>query len=318
MLQVNKYHGSVSINRSIKQLIDSLYTDYDREQFQFNLLLRTSRKIINYLTTEDGQKPSAIFTSLMIQNSSLSLVITLLKIVLICQHIHSHLEIVIAQLIRYHEKLPESQCQSFINFLEVFDIVFALYTENVQYSLVQIQDEPIEAKHLISLEKNRIFSQIKGTELQGINLSGYHLKAADFSLAKLSKANLSHTCLEASKLILTDLQGADLSYAQLKNADSRRAQVNRADLSYANLCEADLSHANLNQSNLHSANLNYASARHVNFCGADLRNVQFEHSNLFGSKLDQVKVQQSQFHNHNSLKPETGQQQLNRGAIFSN
>ncbi len=325
LLKVNNYHCSASINRSTEQIIDGLYTDHNHKQFKFDLLLRTSRKIINYLTTEDGQKPSAIFTSLMIQNSFLSLVVTLLKIVLICPDVHSHIEIVIAQLIRYHEKLPESQCQSFINFLEVFDIVFALYTENVQYSLVQIQDETLATKHLISLEKNRIFSQIKGTQLQGINLSGSDLKAADFSLAKLSKANLSNTCLEASKLILTDLQEANLSYAQLKSADLRRADLRQANLAHGNLsaaklCHANLRHANLQAAQLTSANFQGANLGSVNLQGAhlryaDLRYVNLDYANLRSADLSYADLRGSTLHHADLTGAVVRHAQVNRADL---
>jgi hypothetical protein len=66
----------------------------------------------------------------MSQGHPLTVVVLLLKIVLICKPARTHLEACIADLIRYHEKSPET-CSWMINFIEIFNIIFAIYADNM-------------------------------------------------------------------------------------------------------------------------------------------------------------------------------------------
>ncbi|MEY3300456.1 MAG: hypothetical protein RLZZ597_3716, partial [Cyanobacteriota bacterium] len=67
-------------------------------------------------------------------------------------------------LIRYYEQFPPEECQWVINFLEVFRVTFAIYTENIEYNLVQVNTELTAAGEdpadpLDNLSNFRIFSQ---------------------------------------------------------------------------------------------------------------------------------------------------------------
>ncbi|PMB20692.1 hypothetical protein CEN47_21675 [Fischerella thermalis CCMEE 5319] len=125
------------------------------------LLLRTCNRMIDFLTTENSVQPSSLFVLLLSQGHPLTLVIVLLKIILICKHSRSHLESRIAHLIRYYDRYSEAECQWFINFIEIFNITFAIYAENVEYNLIKVEEA--EKAHEVEFDPNayRVFSQLK-------------------------------------------------------------------------------------------------------------------------------------------------------------
>ncbi|NEP12099.1 MAG: pentapeptide repeat-containing protein [Symploca sp. SIO2C1] len=287
-------------NTSLSQKLEELYQSYDQEKLSVDLLIRTCRRVIEFLLTEDNHEPSQLFILLANQNSPLDIVIPLLKIILICKYVRNHLDACLAQLIRYYENYPEDECQWFINFLEVFNIVFAIYTENVQYSLVKVKDANPDNKKIIDFDSYRIFPQLKGVDLQdadlsgadirgtnlsdadlrGANLSSANLSDANLSLAKLKRANLSNAILNSTKLTVAHLQNADLSGASLWDADLRRAQLHQVNFSGASLIAAQLSNTNLRQANLRNANLKSA-----NLSRSNLRETILRHADLRGAKF---------------------------------
>ncbi|WP_096595349.1 hypothetical protein [Calothrix sp. NIES-2098] len=124
-----------------------------------NLILRTCTKVIDCLTIEPGKEPSPLFILLLSGGNPLTLVIILLKIILICRNARSHLEIRIADLINYYESYPEDECSWFINFLEFFNITFAIYAENVEYNLIKMKEDDLCNSE--NLDDYRVFSQLK-------------------------------------------------------------------------------------------------------------------------------------------------------------
>ncbi len=135
--------------------------DYNESTIDKNLLLRTCNKVVDCLTSEDGKIPSHLFILLLSQGNPLTLVIVLLKIVLISKHSRRHLEMRIANLINYYDTYPEEECQWVINFIEMFNITFAIYAENVEYNLIKMQDQSNIDESEINLDTYRIFSQLK-------------------------------------------------------------------------------------------------------------------------------------------------------------
>ena len=158
-----KHHPvAEQIKTQLKQRLRNLYLEDDANPIDYSLVLRTCDRVIDLLMSEDKQTPSPLFTLVLSQGSSLTLAIILLKVVLISPNSHPYLEASIADLIRYYEQFPQSDCQWVLNFLEVFRVTFAIYTENVEYSLVKVscnlngsQYSPIKK----DAETFRIFSQ---------------------------------------------------------------------------------------------------------------------------------------------------------------
>jgi uncharacterized protein YjbI with pentapeptide repeats len=314
-----------TLNTKLAPKINALYVDRNAEHLNFDLFLRTCRRIIEFLTTEDAQQPSTLFVLMTDRESTLSLAIVLLKIILICKYVRIHLEVCIAKLIRYYEKFSEQECHWFINFLEVFNVVFSIYTENVQYHLVRIKDSESGNSPKINLDAYRVFPQLKGTDLRGTNLSntdlrGQNLSAADLreanlsgadlseanlSLVRLNQANAIGTILHRADLVAANLRGANLQGANLREthlryADLRNAHLNsadfslaklkmvdlsQADLSHAELKQADLSRANLTEANLTGASFSRANLTGANLAGANLTGANLGHANLTGVNL---------------------------------
>ncbi|NJL48646.1 MAG: hypothetical protein HC929_15655 [Leptolyngbyaceae cyanobacterium SM2_5_2] len=136
--------------------------------------------MIDYLMTENQEQPSPLFSLILSQGNALTLAIILLKLVLISRNSQLYLEVRIADLIRYYERFPRQDCQWVINFLEVFQVTFAIYAENTEYNLVRIDESaeqaPLLAYSLEDLETFRIFSQRMG-------LSKFNPDSADPSLS---------------------------------------------------------------------------------------------------------------------------------------
>lgn len=135
-------------------------TDYNQEIITKELFLRTCNRVIDCLTTENGKEPSSLFILLLTSGHSLTLVIILLKIILISRNSRRHLEIKIAHLIRFYEKYPEEECKGIINFIEIFNITFAIHAENVEYNLIKMEEEQSSNPQL-NLDGYRVFSQMK-------------------------------------------------------------------------------------------------------------------------------------------------------------
>jgi hypothetical protein len=151
-----------TLRQQLSEKVSSWKSQYDEEMIGKELFLRSCNRIIDCLTTENGKEPSPLFILLLSQGHPLTLVIVLLKIVLICRNSRSHLEIKIANLIRYYEKYPESECQWVIHFIEIFNITFAIYADNVEYNLIKMKDDNQEVCNpQVDLDAYRVFSQLK-------------------------------------------------------------------------------------------------------------------------------------------------------------
>ncbi|GAB4377085.1 MAG: hypothetical protein Kow00121_25570 [Elainellaceae cyanobacterium] len=161
-------HGEVSeiLKQQLAKKLNLLYLEHQERTLDSSLILRSANRVIDYLTIEPNQEPSQIFVLLLSKGGSLTLVILLLKIILICQYSRTHLETRIAGLIRYYEKHSEEECRWLIHFLEVFKITMAIYAENVEYNLVKMNYCYSNALSQ-PLDRVRIFSQLKPDRLQG-------------------------------------------------------------------------------------------------------------------------------------------------------
>ncbi|MHC0062607.1 hypothetical protein ACWATR_06720 [Nostoc sp. UIC 10890] len=135
--------------------------DYNQEIMTKELFLRTCNRVIDCLTIENAKQPSSLFILLINQGHSLTLVIILLKIILICKNSRRHLETRIAHLIRFYEKYSEEECKGVINFMEIFNITFAIYAENVEYNLIKMEEEEQSSNSQLNLDGYRVFSQMK-------------------------------------------------------------------------------------------------------------------------------------------------------------
>lgn len=152
---------SETIKTQLNSQLNTLYTSYDNQPWDNALLLRTCNRVIEYLTTVDGENPSLLFILLATQGKALTLAILLLKIILICPQTHTHLECRLAQLIQRYQCQSESECQWLTHFLEVIQLILTIYADNVRYDLVNMSESKPEMNANEPQNFYRIFSQIK-------------------------------------------------------------------------------------------------------------------------------------------------------------
>lgn len=147
-------------NKKLFKKLGTLYQEHNQDQVTEALLLRTSNRVIDYLTTEDHNEPSDLFILLLSHGHPLTLVIVLLKIILICPNARIHLETCIAKLIQYYVDYPENECKWVVNFFEVFNITFAIHAGNVQYNLIKMETKGANDSDT-PIDTYRVFSQLR-------------------------------------------------------------------------------------------------------------------------------------------------------------
>jgi hypothetical protein len=162
IFSVERDEFAMTLRNQLSEKLNTLYTNHNERTINNGLILRTANRIVEYLTTENQQEPSPLFVLLLSQGNTLTLVVVLLKVILICGHTRTHLEARIAALIRYYAKYSEEECQWVVNFFEIFRIITAIYTENIEYNLVNMKTAEARSRSLESdMEVYRIFSQLK-------------------------------------------------------------------------------------------------------------------------------------------------------------
>ncbi|VXD12276.1 conserved hypothetical protein [Planktothrix serta PCC 8927] len=331
MFNISQQYPANILRERIEEKLESLYCiDHDKI-INKALISRTCNRLIEYLLIEKGKPPSFLFNLMIRQGSQLTLVILLLKLVLMGNSCRSYLEICIANLIQFYQDHAEARCQGVIQFLEIFNLVFTLFTENVQYFLVKTKDCPPGTQSETELDTYRLFCQFKGpdlrttnlkevqskgkdlrgADLRDMNLKSVELIQVDLSLAKLSGAdlsqgnftetkffisNLNYTNLTEANLTKTDFRRAELKHANLTGTNLKQANFNRADLkgaiiTHANLQEADLENSDLSEVNLSSSQLQLANLSGANLKGANLKGANLTNVNLSRANLQGANLQ---------------------------
>ncbi|MBD2664731.1 hypothetical protein B6N60_01854 [Richelia sinica FACHB-800] len=150
-----------NLGKQLTENLDAWKSESNDAVINPGLFLRTCNRVIDLLTTENGREPASLFNSLISEGRSLTLVILLLKIVLISKNSRNHLEVRIAKLINIYESYPEDECYCLINFMEVFNITFAIHGEDIEYNLIHMKGEKKPFNPASNLDDYRVFSQLK-------------------------------------------------------------------------------------------------------------------------------------------------------------
>ncbi|MFB2934543.1 hypothetical protein ACE1B6_04635 [Aerosakkonemataceae cyanobacterium BLCC-F154] len=148
-----------SIKMQLTHKLDILYQHEDREVLRNGLILRTSNRMVEYLTIDKNNKPSDLFILIASQGNPLTLAILILKVLLISPPSRTYLELCMSKLIDYYGNYSEQDCQWVINFLEVTKMILTMYTENVKYNLVNMEQRNLPCQTMIDEDYYRIFSQ---------------------------------------------------------------------------------------------------------------------------------------------------------------
>lgn len=177
IFSVSSSEFSQTLQARLRDKLNMLYEEYHDDMVTPALILRTCNRMIEFLTTENQHEPSALFVLLLSQGSPMTLVVTLLKLMLVSKNSRTHLEARIADLLRYYEEMPEQDCRWVVNFLEIFNVTFTIYADNVQYNLIQMKSQSNgysaaseTGNDLVSREPNldayRVFSQLRVRPLE--------------------------------------------------------------------------------------------------------------------------------------------------------
>jgi hypothetical protein len=128
------------LQKQLARRLDGLYVERDGDLIDEAIALRIANRLLEWLLVEEGDRPSPLFNLVLDQGGPLTLVMMLLKIVLVSPKSRNLLELKIATLIRHHEALTATECNWFIQFLEIFSVAFAIYVEDVRYDLVRVRN----------------------------------------------------------------------------------------------------------------------------------------------------------------------------------
>ncbi len=158
-LQFDNYNNYL-LNK-INTNITSLYPQNNAQVWNRNLLLLSSKRVIDYLTIDNNYNPSELFILFAAQNSHFLLVITLLKIILICPNVRIHLEKRIAELIKFYHRETQENCQWLSQFIDLLNLSLAIYADqDVRYHLLQVKVEKNSTTSM--LDRYHIFPQYIG------------------------------------------------------------------------------------------------------------------------------------------------------------
>jgi uncharacterized protein YjbI with pentapeptide repeats len=132
-------------------------------------------------------------------------------------------------------------------------------------------------------------------DLRGLNLQGINLAEADAMGADLSESNIRNGNLTRAKLSGAQLRDADLSYANVSNADLTEAKLMEAklcgtDLTKTDLREAEMNGADLREAKLWRSNLMGVNLSSGNLTGADIRGANLTRANLTKATLAQTNL----------------------------
>ncbi|PZO52014.1 MAG: hypothetical protein DCF15_14265 [Phormidesmis priestleyi] len=148
-----------TIENNLGPKLTQLYPQHDTKTVDPSLNLITCNRLIDYLTTADENHPSKLFLQMLSQGNPLNVVIILLKIVLISPNSQLYLEARLANLIDYYKQFMEAECRGIVQFLEICGVTFAIYSDNVEYNLVQVSPRQTGDSPLLNADEFRIFSR---------------------------------------------------------------------------------------------------------------------------------------------------------------
>ncbi|MEL6813915.1 MAG: hypothetical protein AAFP03_03765 [Cyanobacteria bacterium J06598_3] len=147
------------IEGQLTEKLPLIYPEQDDARIDPSLNLRVCNRLIDILTTEDEHHPSKTLVKMLALGNPLNVVVLLLKIILISPNSQLYLEARLANLITYYKQFMEAECRGIIQFLEICGVTFAIYSDNVEYNLVQVTSQPAKPGDTVIQEDFRIFSR---------------------------------------------------------------------------------------------------------------------------------------------------------------
>ena len=143
---------------TVVQKLKHFQEHQDDHEMTVSLLHVTCNRVLYYLLLNERRKPSEFLQLSLECNNLLNLVILLLKIVLLSSNGRFYLEGYIAELIKFYSAYEETECRTFINFLDILNVTLAIFDEDTHYSLIKMKNLT-DTMPDVNLENYRVFSQ---------------------------------------------------------------------------------------------------------------------------------------------------------------
>jgi uncharacterized protein YjbI with pentapeptide repeats len=145
---------------------------------------------------------------------------------------------------------------------------------------------------------------LRGTNLQGYDLSSGCWRSVRFDGARMAGANLWKAQMQGADLRNAQMQGSDLMQAQMQGADMRDAQMQGADLEGAQMQGADLRDAQMQGAvvmtprllggSRQAAQMHGANLYSVRMDGTYLRNAHLQKAVLVGAQMQGADLEDAQ------------------------
>ncbi len=155
------------LKNNLVQKLELYHQKCHQQPLDNYLLFKTCKKIVDCLTIDSSKRPSPLFIAALYQGNGLTLIVFLLKVVLICHPVITHLETRMSELIQHYEAIGGSEFFWLLEFLELFNITFAIHATNIEYTLVKIANPIVEEDiNIPSMpwDDYKVFSQMKGAK----------------------------------------------------------------------------------------------------------------------------------------------------------
>ncbi len=156
----NNSVNSEVMHISLVKKLRCFQENQDNQEMTLGLLHVTCNSILQHILLKGHHQPSQLLKSSLESNNFLNLVILLLKIILLFPNSRLYLERYIAELIKFYSSYDETECSSFINFLDVLNVTLAIFEEDTDYSLIKMNNGENDLTTM-NLENYRVFSQAK-------------------------------------------------------------------------------------------------------------------------------------------------------------
>ena len=139
---------------------------------------------------------------------------------------------------------------------------------------------------------------LRGAEMQNADLFNAVMQGADFSEAKIQNAILAYTKMQGVKMAFAQMQGlnmigseihcSDLSNAKMLGVNLTNAQMQNSDLSYAEMQKASLVRSEMQGADLSSANIQESILSNANMNRAILRDSKMQRAVLKRADLGET------------------------------
>jgi len=146
---------------------------------------------------------------------------------------------------------------------------------------------------------------LRGINLQAIDISGLEFSNALLFGARMEGANLDEVRLERAQLREARMEGSNLGGARMKEANLKGAHLDGAFLIRAQMDWAFLELAGLQGAYLEDAQLEGAFLMKARMEGANLAGARMEGANLSGARMDEVVLYKTRMNASTSFSPST-------------